>query len=1057
MASDDLPPEEDRSKEGDGKQRTFFTHSLILSPKEGLRNYLLAHVGRFLFQCVAGFSVLAVLSIFGFIFLKSSDFLFSSGGDNDNPQRAESVAEAAEFAGARLTDMFTSSRWVPEGGHGEGASPTPDETTPPTENELDVSGTTEEAKDTVVAEPTGAGFGMGAMLYGSLLVTFGAMAIAVPLGIAAAVVLSDMVPFAVRQVIKPVVELLAAIPSVALGFFALRIVSPWLTETFGFDSGRCGLNAAVILAFMAIPTIVSVAEDALSSLGRELREASYALGATRSETIVKVVIPAAHNGIIAAVVLGMMRAIGETMVVWMAAGNSFNFPVPWWDPQEVLGGFFESVRTLTASIAADMGEAPKGSLHRGALFTVGLVLLAFTFALNMLTESFAARFRREMGGQELAPRQPKSLAGRIFLALGGALHATGSRVWNVVWFVPSSLIRTVAGIGDAITERLGQRTLVYRRMAGNSLFTLSSYFSVLLLGGALLLVLGPILVRGVEAFCFRETVEHRLFLLNEFKRGDKDAVLAEYNKCLAVRQPAYDTLREFAWLQPEILLKEADESIDAMQHKIDARREQLLLSSDDSAAVSTGEVTLLDPSAEPITVDESLAAERQAEEDLLDDQEKATDRARRYFENACEAEEFEDVEKYVERLEELEDDYPIAGTPLIDVIEMGRAYRESTRGVDLMLRHEMTEVDPSLSYPKAYMELYNLVTGNGGNGGLYGPENRRDISHMPYESQYGVTHWSMAEVFNERIQTATVYPLRYDENGQLMLSIETSVPRRDIFEREDGTFKPLQDMIARIDTTLDGAIAPKLTFYGGYFTDKSTPGHYLGGIGPELLGTFLITAISVLLAMPLGVVAAAYLVEAAKENVVTRMIRMCINTLAGVPSIVFGLFGLAVIVGFFTGGDSVLAGSLTLTLLILPVVIRASEEAIRAVPTSLREASLGLGAGPVRCFFTVTLPCALPSILTGMILAMSRAAGETAPLLFTCAVAKGDFAGANFLWEPTPILSYGVYDMATGDRLAALVPYNEYGMVATLIILVLCLNFSAILLRGRLSRKLRGG
>jgi phosphate transport system permease protein len=185
---------------------------------------------------------------------------------------------------------------------------------------------------------------------------------------------------------------------------------------------------------------------------------------------------------------------------------------------------------------------------------------------------------------------------------------------------------------------------------------------------------------------------------------------------------------------------------------------------------------------------------------------------------------------------------------------------------------------------------------------------------------------------------------------------------------------------------------------------------------------------------------------------------LAIDTLAGVPSIVFGLFGLAVIVHYVTGKPCILAGSLTLAVLVLPVVIRASEEAIRSVPQTFREASLGLGASSTRCFLTVTFPAAMPGILTGMILAMSRAAGETAPLLFTCAVATGSISNwMNPLMEQTPVLSYSAYDIAVGDRLANMVPYNQFGLVAALIILVLTLNLAAIILRGRIARKLRGG
>jgi phosphate transport system permease protein len=189
-----------------------------------------------------------------------------------------------------------------------------------------------------------------------------------------------------------------------------------------------------------------------------------------------------------------------------------------------------------------------------------------------------------------------------------------------------------------------------------------------------------------------------------------------------------------------------------------------------------------------------------------------------------------------------------------------------------------------------------------------------------------------------------------------------------------------------------------------------------------------------------------------------------------VPSVVFGLFGLALFVlVLLDGRQCVLAASLTLAVLILPVIIRASEEAIRSVPPAYKEAALALGASRLRCFLTVQLPAAMPGILTGLILSMSRAAGETAPILFTGAVAvgsalkvfRGDWvanplATADWLFQSTRALSYGGYDLAVNDKVAAMVPHQQYGMVTTLVALVLLLNVAAILLRWRISRKLRG-
>ena len=300
---------------------------LMLTPGEDLVGFIGSHVGRAVLFLITATSVLAVLL---FVILRSVPFLRDFG--------------VGEFLTSRL--------WRP-----------------------------------TADEPV---FGALTLIVGSLYVSIAALLFAVPVGILAAVFLSDIVSWKIRNVAKPVVEILAAIPSVAYGFFAVLVLAPWMQRRFGFSTGTNALNASVILAIMALPTIISVAEDAISALGRELREASYSLGATRLETMVKVVIPAAHSGIIAAVVLGMMRAIGETMGVWMASGNATQIPHPWWD-------LSQSIRTMTATIAGEMGEAPEGMPHRSALFAVGVVLLLMTFMLNIVSEYFLSRAKKAAG------------------------------------------------------------------------------------------------------------------------------------------------------------------------------------------------------------------------------------------------------------------------------------------------------------------------------------------------------------------------------------------------------------------------------------------------------------------------------------------------------------------------------------------------------------------------------------------------------------------------------------------------------------------------------------
>jgi len=372
--------------------------SLRLSHWTLRRQRLAAALGNGFLLAVTSLSMLAVFFIFFFIARDALPFF-----------RLEGVRE-----------FFTSTHWYPSAGEAE--------------------------------------FGVLAMFVGSGLVTLGATLVAVPLGIAAAVCLSDVIPFSLRQFVKPVIEMLAAIPSVAYGFFALVVFAPLLQQQGGtllavaawiiglplatlaivvfsdvatdrlqdrsrtaarvilmvlfgggalaglawigqalsalkIASGTNALNVSIILGIMALPTVVSVSEDALQAVGRELREGSYALGATRAETLVKTVLPAAAGGIMAAVILGVMRAIGETMVVWMASGNAARIPSPWYN-------MLDPVRTLTATIAGDMGEADHvtGSARYHVLFAMALCLLAFSFVCNFISEGIVRRARKKAGG-----------------------------------------------------------------------------------------------------------------------------------------------------------------------------------------------------------------------------------------------------------------------------------------------------------------------------------------------------------------------------------------------------------------------------------------------------------------------------------------------------------------------------------------------------------------------------------------------------------------------------------------------------------------------------------
>lgn len=231
-------------------------------------------------------------------------------------------------------------------------------------------------------------FGIWPLIVGSFIVTFFATLIAVPLGVLSAIYISEIAPPMVKEIAKPVIELLAGIPSVVLGFFGMVVLAPWLQDTFDLPTGLNIVNASIMLALMAVPTISSIAEDALYSVPRDFKEASYALGATKAETILRVSIPSALSGISTAVILGMARAIGETMVVLMVAGGAAAIPE----------SLFDSVRPMPASIAAEMGEAPFRSDHYYALFATGIVLFFLTLGFNLVADYVSNKFKEVGSG-----------------------------------------------------------------------------------------------------------------------------------------------------------------------------------------------------------------------------------------------------------------------------------------------------------------------------------------------------------------------------------------------------------------------------------------------------------------------------------------------------------------------------------------------------------------------------------------------------------------------------------------------------------------------------------
>jgi phosphate transport system permease protein len=446
---------------------------------------------------------------------------------------------------------------------------------------------------------------------------------------------------------------------------------------------------------------------------------------------------------------------------------------------------------------------------------------------------------------------------------------------------------------------LGARKLFDRSL------TSISIMAVILMSFSLLVLLGPIFSRGLGAFFFRATSEHRRLMLEQFGRGSRDAVAAEIRTVAKERQPLYALLAGFE---------------------------------DELAEMESGR-----------------------------------------------------------RLE----------------------YRVQLKEVKNLLR-----------------ELLGPLPG--------------ELDSVMLRQQYGQTRWERSMVKLRQF----LYIEQWDYSDPSQMGKKILVPRQRSFAgtRLEPLFPYLKNNLARM-------LRPRLVFYWRFLTDLSLDSHFFGGIWPEILGTIYLTLGAMLFAIPFGIIAAIYLSEFASAGRLISLLRICISTLAGVPSIVFGLFGLAFFINtlHLSSSKSVLAGSATLALLILPTIIRSAEEALKAVPHTYKEAALSLGASQLRMVLTVLLPAALPGILTGIIISMGRAAGETAPIIFTAAVSVGQ---PLKLWEtisqPTPALSWNIYNLATEHQAVDEIRHVQFGMVLTLVLLVLLLNLTAILIRARISKKLRG-
>ena len=575
------------------------------------------------------------------------------------------------------------------------------------------------------AEPL---YGIFPLIAGTLLVTLGAMVFAVPLSLGCAVYIAEFASPRLRDLLKPAIELLAGIPSVVYGFFGLIVLTDFIRVVFGLPSGETWLAASILLGIMALPTITSVSEDAISAVPAEYREGSLATGATHWQTVSRVIVPAAISGIAAAVILGIGRAVGETMAVLMVAGNAAIIPDPVWN-------VLSPVRTLTGTLGIEMGEVAVGSVHYSALFGVAVVLLAITLVINL---SAGAILRHIHDGSSARP-------GRIA-------------------FIPGNLREMIAaGARAAVTAIL----VVF-------LFLVLPWY-----------IAAPVLLAGAAGYLCRNRLSRR-----------------------------------------------------------------------NAGTIASGLITV---SALVVLA--------------------------------------------------------------ILVIILG----------DIVV------------------------------------------------------------------------------NGLPALSWEfLTTPPADLGRS--------------------------------------------GGIFPAIVGTLELVAGAIAIALPLGVGAAIYLVEYTREGRVTQIIRTGVDLLNGTPSIVFGLFGFAFLVLFLNIGVSLLAGQITLALMVLPTIIRTTEEALRSIPGSLREGSLALGATRWQTISRVVLPPAVPGIVTGAILSIGRAAGETAPIMFVAVVFSQRFL-PDSVFDPVMALPYHLFILATNVPGSSA---NRYGTALVLLLLVIAFYSVAVFVRSRFSNRARG-
>lgn len=562
----------------------------------------------------------------------------------------------------------------------------------------------------------------------------------------------------------------------------------------------------------------------------------------------------------------------------------------------------------------------------------------------------------------------------------------------------------------------------YRKILDKS-FTYVAYASLAVIALAILTFLAPIVYRGVGAVIFNATVEHEKFLIENLGRSPTKSDEERIKLSNEARAPLYEMMGKYESPSDTAFDAKINTAFDAAFESMKKHSQELLSSLELKGAERGKRIAQISEKIWADYIGEVDKASSDAKKDgtsfalikvLKGQDERLADAVRREV-------------AYLNSIKKL------------NFMQKSLIRRNASAGIKKHIDAVVSELDEQNAAYKTFKEGIVKLLGQ--------PDIKSKDAVNLLRQKYGQTRMDMARsALEDSVLTISV-KAKDGGGAEYIKRVKTA----EFFK---GT--KVGEMAEYIEENFDAMLQPHMTAYWGFFFDEPFDSNIFGGIWPMILGTFYLTLGSMIIAAPLGIAASIYFSEYSKGGKSVEFLRICVGTLAGVPSIVFGLFGLAFLINTvkISEGKSVLAGCVTLALLILPTIIRSCEESLKAVPNSYREAALSLGANKWKAIRTVILPAALPSMLTGIIISMGRAAGETAPIIFTAATSTGAaLAISEIFTQPTPALPWNIYNICSEHEMAERVSHVQYGMVLTLIGIVLLLNAIAIVIRARLQNR----